>query len=66
LKMEEAANYIPLGVDRGFGRERRGSTSNVPTSISKRRLSVGDSILDRPKVIGATPGKLSHFCILEF
>ncbi len=64
--MEEAANYIPLGVDRGFGREWRGTNSNVPTSISKRRASVGDSILDRPKVIGATPGMLSHFYILDF
>ncbi|KAH8748544.1 hypothetical protein F5882DRAFT_386956 [Hyaloscypha sp. PMI_1271] len=52
--MEEPANFIPLGVGRGS--ERRGSTSTSakdrPTSISAR-----PSILDRPKIIGATPAE---------
>lgn len=65
--MEESANFIPLGSARDFGRERRGSTSNTPapTSISKKKLSVsiGASILAGPKVIGATPGRLSFFCV---
>lgn len=60
--MEESANFIPLGPGRGS--ERMGSTSTSardrPTSISVRRASTGHSILDGPKIVGATPGRLSH------
>lgn len=52
--MEEPANFIPLGLGRGS--ERRASTSTSakdrPTSISAR-----PSILDGPKIIGATPAE---------
>ncbi len=69
--MKDSAKFIPLG----WGKERRGSASkiarNVPTSISgrnvstARRASGGPSILDSPKIIGATPGMIFHSCLLR-